>query len=240
MATPISLATGERGSATEYRQFPWMYSPMVYAEIKHPIVFNLDALKFEFTNPIDTLKNNIKKTVLLKSSVYSKLVGTPIEVNLNMVSERPEKDEFLGGGSFPLAVHLEGKFNSGFQNRVLPFQPKNFIENSTLNQMVVISDGDVIKNQLDKNGYPIELGFDKWTNQFYANKDFLLNAVNFLLDDNRLMEVRNKEVNLPLLDKNKVYDNYTLVGIITLIAPLLILTLMGIGFIFIRRKKYQK
>jgi gliding-associated putative ABC transporter substrate-binding component GldG len=122
----------------------------------------------------------------------------------------------------------------------LPFQPKNFIENSNLNQMVVISDGDVIKNQLDKNGYPIELGFDKWTNQFYANKDFLLNTVNFLLDDNRLMEVRNKEVNLPLLDKDKVYDNYTLVGIITLIVPLLILTLMGIGFIFIRRKKYQK
>lgn len=240
MATPISLATGSQGSATQYSQFAWMYSPMVYAEIKHPIVSNLDALKFEFTNPIDTLKNDIKKTLLLQSSVYSRSVGTPVEVNLNMVSERPEKEDFLGGGKFPLAVHLEGNFNSSFQNRVLPFQPTNFIKSSPTNQMIVISDGDVIKNQLDKNGYPIELGFDKWTNQFYANKDFLLNSVNFLLDDSGMMEVRNKEVNLPLLDKDKVYENYTLVGIITLIVPLVLLIFLGVGFVFIRRKKYQK
>lgn len=240
MATPISLATGAQGSATQYTQFPWMYSPMIYPELKHPIVNNLDGLKFEFANPIDTLKNSIQKTVLLQSSNYSTLVGTPVEVALNMVSERPEKEEFAGGGRFPVAVLLEGNFSSVFQNRILPFEPQNFIKSSQSNQMIVVSDGDVIKNQLDKNGNPMELGFDKWTNQFYANKDFLLNAVNHLLDDNGMLEVRNKEVNLPLLDKDKVYENYTLVGVITLIVPVVILILLGLTFVYIRKKRYQK
>jgi gliding-associated putative ABC transporter substrate-binding component GldG len=240
MATPISLATGSQGSATQYTQFPWMYSPMIYPELKHPIVNNLDGLKFEFANPIDTLKNSIQKTVLLQSSNYSTLVGTPVEVALNMVSERPEKEEFAGGGRFPVAVLLEGNFSSVFQNRILPFEPQNFIKSSQSNQMIVVSDGDVIKNQLDKNGNPMELGFDKWTNQFYANKDFLLNAVNHLLDDNGMLEVRNKEVNLPLLDKDKVYENYTLVGVITLIVPVVILILLGLTFVYIRKKRYKK
>ena len=213
---------------------------MIYPELKHPIVNNLDGLKFEFANPIDTLKNRIQKTVLLQSSNYSTLVGTPVEVALNMVSERPEKEEFAGGGRFPVAVLLEGNFSSVFQNRILPFEPQNFIKSSQSNQMIVVSDGDVIKNQLDKNGNPMELGFDKWTNQFYANKDFLLNAVNHLLDDNGMLEVRNKEVNLPLLDKDKVYENYTLVGVITLIVPVVILILLGLTFVYIRKKRYQK
>lgn len=240
MATPISLATGNQGSATQYAQFPWMFSPLIYPEIKHPIVNNLDGLKFEFTNPIDTLKNNIKKTILLQSSTYSRLVGTPVEVSLSMVSERPEKEAFNSGGLFPVAVLLTGEFSSVFQNRILPFEPTKFSTKSLSNQMIVISDGDIIKNQLDKNGNPMELGFDKWTNQFYANKDFLLNAVNYLLDDKGILEVRNKEVNLPLLDKDKVFENYTLVGIITLIAPVTFLLLFGLGFMLYRKKKYQK
>lgn len=240
MATPIALATGERGSATQYTQFPWFYSPLIYPTIKHPIVSNLDGLKFEFASGIDTLKNGIKKTVLLQSSSYSKRIGAPVEVKLEMVQERPEQSEFKNTGNIPVSVLLEGSFHSVYENRVLPFEDKSFKTKEKNNKMIVISDGDVIRNQLDKNYQPLELGYDKWTNKLYANKEFMLNCVNYLLDENGLINIRTKVVNLPLLDKQKVYDNYSTAQMLTIGLPLLLLSVFGIVFTFLRRRKYGK
>ena len=240
MATPIALATGEQGSATQYTQYPWFYSPMIYPSSKNPIVSNVDGIKFEFANGIDTLKNGIKKTVLLKSSPYSKVVGTPVEVSLNMVTERPEQSEFTNKGNIPVAVLLEGKFHSMFENRVLPFAEKSFQAQGKNNKMIVVSDGDVIRNQLDKNYQPLELGYDKWTNKLYGNKEFLMNCVNYLLDDNGLINIRSKEVNLPLLDKEKVYATYTTSQIITVGLPIVVLGIFGIAFTFLRKRKYSR
>jgi gliding-associated putative ABC transporter substrate-binding component GldG len=123
---------------------------------------------------------------------------------------------------------------------VLPFEDNTFSAKGKMNKMIVISDGDVIKNQLDKNYQPLELGYDKWTNNMYANKEFLMNCVNYLLDDNGLINIRSKEVNLPLLDKEKVFENYTYTQVITIGLPILILSLFGIAFTFFRKKKYGK
>lgn len=240
MATPIALATGEKGSATQYTQFPWFYSPLIYPTIKHPIVSNLDGLKFEFASGIDTLKNGIKKTVLLQSSNYSKRIGAPVEVKLEMVQERPEQSEFKNTGNIPVSVLLEGSFHSVYENRVLPFEDKSFKTKEKNNKMIVISDGDVIRNQLDKNYQPLELGYDKWTNKLYANKEFMLNCVNYLLDENGLINIRTKVVNLPLLDKQKVYDNYSTAQMLTIGLPLLLLSVFGIVFTFLRRRKFGK
>ncbi len=240
MATPIALATGEKGSATQYTQFPWFYSPLIYPTIKHPIVSNLDGLKFEFASGIDTLKNGIKKTVLLQSSSYSKRIGAPVEVKLEMVQERPEQSEFKNTGNIPVSVLLEGSFHSVYENRVLPFEDKSFKTKEKNNKMIVISDGDVIRNQLGKNYQPLELGYDKWTNKLYANKEFMLNCVNYLLDENGLINIRTKVVNLPLLDKQKVYDNYSTAQMLTIGLPLLLLSVFGIVFTFLRRRKYGK
>lgn len=242
MATPIALATGEQGSATQYTQYPWFFSPMIYPTqgTKNAIVSNLDGIKFEFTNPIEPLKNDIKKTVLLQSSPYSKLIGTPSEVNLKMVSERPEQKDFMGSGNFPVALLLEGQFHSTYENRVLPFKDVNFKNSYKSSKMIVISDGDVIKNQLDKNFQPLELGYDKWTNNFYANKEFLLNCVNYMLDDNGLINIRSKEVKLPLLDKEKVYAQYTQSQVITVAVPIVILLLFGLAFTILRKRRYSK
>ena len=240
MNTPISLATGQEGSATQYTQFPWFFSPAVYSESSNPIVSNLDVIKFEFTNPIEPLKNDIKKTVLLTSSKYSKLIGTPSEINLNMVEERPEQKEFVGGGNYPVAVLLEGKFHSVYENRVLAFKDNTFKNSGKESKMIVISDGDVIKNQLDKNFQPLELGYDKWTNNLYANKEFLMNCVNYLLDDTGLINIRSKEVDLPMLDKEKVYTEYTYSQVITVGLPLVILVVFGLLFTFLRKRKYSK
>ena len=240
MATPIALATGEKGSATQYTQYPWFYSPLIYPYAKNPIVSNLDALKFEFVNGIDILKNDIKKTVLLQSSPYSKLIGTPVEVNLNMVTERPEQSEFKNTGNIPVAVLMEGKFHSVYENRVLPFPDNTFQSQGKINKMIVVSDGDIVKNQLDKNFQPLELGYDKWTNKLYGNKEFMMNCVNYLLDDNGLINIRSKEVSLPLLDKEKVYSSYTKSQLITVGLPIIILVFFGLTFTYIRKRKYSK
>lgn len=239
MCAPIALATGKQGNSTQYSQYPWFYYPMVYQSMEHPIVNNIESIKFNFTNGIDLLNNDIQKTVLLQSSPYSRKVGAPVEVSLAMVNERPDQEEFSGGGKIPLGVLLEGKFTSGFKNRILAFNDSDFKDESPYNKMIVVSDGDLIKNQLDKEFRPLELGYDKWTNMTFGNKDFIINSINYLLDDNGLINIRNKKVNLPLLDKEKVYQQYTYTQIITIGLPIVLLILFGIVITWIRSKKYS-
>ena len=238
--SPIKLATGEQGSATQFQEFNWKFAPQVYPNSLHPIVKNLGGIKFDFANPIDTLKNGIKKTILLESSQYSKKMGTPTTINLNIVAEKTSPNDYLNIGKIPLSVLLEGSFHSMFENRVLPFEQNTFKPTGQKNKMIVISDGDLIKNQLDKNFQPIELGYDQRSGNLYDNKDFLINCVNYLLDDNGLINIRSKDLDLPLLDKEKVYENYTQTQILTIGLPILILILFGVVFTFVRKRKYSK
>jgi gliding-associated putative ABC transporter substrate-binding component GldG len=238
--SPIKLASGEQGSATQFQEFNWKFAPLVHPQSKHPIVKNLGGIKFDFANAIDTLKNGIKKTVLLQSSLYSKRIGTPTEINLNVVNEETTPADYLNKGNIPLAVLLEGNFHSMFENRVLAFDQNNFQTKGKSGKMIVISDGDVIKNQLDKNLLPVELGYDQRSGNLYDNKDFLMNCVNYLLDNNGLINIRSKDLDLPLLDKEKVYENYTFTQFLTIGLPIVVLTLFGFVFTFLRKRKYSR
>ena len=238
-ATPIKLASGNQGSETQMQEYTWKFAPFIYPTSTNPIVKNMEGIKFEFASPIEILKNDIKKTVLLSSSEYSKTVGTPSPISLDMVTEETTPEEYEGKGLLPVAVLMEGKFKSAYQNRVLPFKDNSFQATGKENKMIVISDGDVIKNQLDK-GVPLELGFDKWTNQLYGNKEFLMNCVNYLLDDNGLINIRSKDVDLPLLNKEEVYKNYTTAQMVTVGLPIVILAIFGFLFTFLRKRKYSR
>ena len=238
-ATPIKLASGNQGSETQMQEYTWKFAPFIYPTSTNPIVKNMEGIKFEFSSPIEILKNDIKKTVLLSSSEYSKTVGTPSPISLDMVTEETTPEEYEGKGLLPVAVLMEGKFKSAYQNRVLPFKDNSFQATGKENKMIVISDGDVIKNQLDK-GVPLELGFDKWTNQLYGNKEFLMNCVNYLLDDNGLINIRSKDVDLPLLNKEEVYKNYTTAQMVTVGLPIVILAIFGFLFTFLRKRKYSR
>lgn len=238
--SPIKLASGEQGSASQFQEFNWKFAPQVYPQSKHPIVKNLGGIKFDFANAIDTLKNGIKKTVLLQSSQYSKRIGTPTEISLNSVNEETTPADYLNKGNIPLSVLLEGNFHSMFENRVLAFNQTNFQAKGKLGKMIVISDGDVIKNQLDENMLPVELGYDQRSGNLYDNKDFLMNCVNYLLDDSGLINIRSKDLDLPLLDKEKVYENYTYIQFLTIGLPLVVLSLFGILFTWVRRRKYSR
>ena len=237
--SPIKLAIGEQGSATQFQEFNWKFAPQVYPLSNHPIVKNLGGIKFDFASAIDTLKNGIKKTVLLQSSAYSKRIGTPTEINLNSVNEETTPADYLNKGNIPLAVLLEGNFHSMFENRVLAFDQNNFQAKGISGKMIVISDGDVIKNQLDKNLLPVELGYDQRSGNLYDNKDFLMNCVNYILDDSGLINIRSKDLDLPILDKEKVYENYTYIQFLTIGLPIAILAVFGLLFTLLRKRKYS-
>ncbi len=238
--TPIKLLTGREGSETQEQEFNWRFSPFVYPTSTHPIVKNMEGIKFEFASPIEILKNDIKKTVLLSSSEYSKTIGTPTPISLDMVTEETTPEEYEGKGLLPVAVLMEGKFKSMYQNRVLPFKDNSFQATGKDNKMIVISDGEVIKNKLNTDGEPYELGFDNRVGALYGNKEFLMNCVNYLLDDNGLINIRSKDVDLPLLNKEEVYKNYTMAQMVTVGLPIVILAIFGFLFTFLRKRKYSR
>ena len=240
MGTPIKLATGQQGSETVYEEFTWKFAPFAMSSSNHPIVKNIDGVKFDFANSIDTLKNDINKTVLLQSSPYSKTVGVPSEVSLNVIAEEVTPEMYKDQGNIPLAVLLEGNFTSVFNNRILPFEDSTFKNKGIENKMVVIADGDIARNQLDQNYEPMELGYDKWTNNLYGNKEFLMNSVNYLLDDTGLINIRTKDVKLPLLNKEEVYKNYDKIRTLIVGLPIVLLIIFGFVFTYLRKKKYTK
>ena len=158
-SAPIILATGN-GNDTRFNPYPWFYSPLTTSPNDHPIINNIEAVKFDFVNPIDTLKNNIKKTILLTSSPKSKVEGTPREISLNIVGKEPDIASYTDGEQ-ALAVLLEGEFTSVYNNRLKPFKIRDNLDQSKPTAMLVISDGDVIKNDLQQ-GEPLALGFQKY------------------------------------------------------------------------------
>ena len=232
----IIVATGD-GSQTRYMPIPWVYNPLVISGNNHLIHNHLDAVRFQFANSIDTLKNGVKKTVLLASSPFSKADGTPREINLRFDPNNQNKEAYKHG-NIPLAVLLEGEFNSVYKDRIRPINLKEKFDRSKLTKMLVVADGDIIKNDIDsKNNIPLELGFDKWTNKYYDNKAFLQNALNYLLDDTEFLSLRNKKVQLAFLDKQKVAESINSWQIKVFVYPLLLLILVMLSVLYFYRKK---
>ena len=236
-SAPITIAIGE-GSATQFQAIQWQYAPLASGTSKHPIVNNLNLVRFDFANQIDTLPNNISKTILLKSSPLSRLEGTPKVISLDDIKSEPNPEEYKNGYQ-NLAVLLEGKFTSVYNNRVKPFSISEDKTESSNTKMIVIADGDVIKNDVGRNGL-MELGFDRGSGQLYGNKEFLLNAVNYLLDDNGLINIRSKEIAIAFLDPQKITTKKTKWQVINIALPLVLLGVFGFIFNYFRRKKYAK
>ncbi len=247
-SAPIVLASGDEREA-QYNRYPWFFSPLSSSANNHPIVTNIEAVKFDYASSIDTLPNNLKKTILLSTSPISKIVGLPAPIdfdveipnNLQVVNEGPDQREY-NAGEIPLAVLLEGNFTSAYKNRVKPLKLTGDLKNiddGKVSKMVVISDGDVIKNQMQGNR-PLELGFDKMTNSYYGNKEFLLNTVNYLLDDSGLINIRTRQIAVPFLDPQKIATQRNKWQMVNLLLPLGLLSLFGIGFNYYRRRKYTR
>lgn len=236
-AAQISLATGRVGNQTQYQNLDWFYHPLVGGNPNHPITKNTAPIRLQFTNQIDTLKNDILKIPLLMSSPLTQKIGTPTIIELQSIAEEPQEKDYVSGNQL-LGVLLEGDFKSTYKNRVKPFETNLFKENAKNNKMIVIADGDVGKNQILK-GKPTDLNRDKWTGQTFGNKDFLINAVDYLLDDTGLINLRNKTLKINILDKQKAYKERTFWQFINVALPLILLFSFGFVFNYLRKRKYS-
>lgn len=231
LSVPITL----KDAGGQDLPLDWWYSIMVPSRDNHIINKNTNVLKLEFASSIDTLDNGIKKTVLLQSSEMSKPVGVPQLIDLFQFEEG---EPFAGKPSI-MGVLLEGNFTSTYKNRVKPFDYPNSKEDGANGKMIVISDGDIV-NYMYSNKRFLNNGYDVWTKQVYGNKDFLTNAVHYLLDDSGVISIRAKEVKLAFFDKEKVKQKYTRAQLITVGLPLIFLLIFGLSFNYLRKKRYSK
>jgi gliding-associated putative ABC transporter substrate-binding component GldG len=228
---------------------PWVYFPMVMPQVNHPIAKDLNAIWLRFASSLDTvMAAGIKKTVLLKSSPYSARLATPHIVSLGKLYDPPPRRQFREAG-IPLAVLLEGKFSSVFKNRLSPKVGSENLktrEESSQNQMLVVADGDIILNQFNlvnpniPKGAPLPLGYDQYTNTQYGNKDFLVNTLDYMLDDKGLIAIRSRELKIRLLDLEQIKEERLYWQLLNTLVPLLLLILMALANTWWRRKKYVK
>lgn len=242
----IPVNTALVGQPPQFTPAPWVFSPVVTPLGNIPLTKNLDMIRIDFASTIDTVGHDasVSKTVLLATSDNSRTVSLPTRVDLSIIGERIASEAFAKS-SLPVAVLLEGSFRSAFANR--PIQVEGFSHSQFRRQgeqarMIVVSDGDIIRNQFRQNGdqmEPLPLGYDRYTRQTFGNKEFLLNAVNYLCGFDELMESRSKEFKMRMLDKAKVQEQRTLWQSVNVVLPIIVLLAFGLIFNKIRKQRYQ-
>ncbi|MBK6839424.1 MAG: Gldg family protein [Bacteroidetes bacterium] len=242
-SAPIPIITGMVGNQPKQDLFPWYYFPLINPTAKHPIVNNLNAIKGEFMNSLDTVEaSGVKKTILLSTSKYTKIQFPPARVSLNMLREQPDQLQY-NKLYVPVSVLLEGTFQSNFLNRI----PANIAESkeigfkssSDTTKMIVIADGDVIASHVSKKGTIYPLGYDRYTQQTYGNRNFILNCVDYLCDDSGILELRGKEFKLRLLDTSKT-ENSPFLGWLNVLLPVFLVFVYGLMRMWNRKRKYGR
>lgn len=242
----IPVKTGQVGNQPQFSLFNWYFFPTV-ANIKgHPIVRNINDIKFEFASSIDTIaKPGIRKTILLSSGNYSRLLNTPSIISLNFLRIKADRS-FFNRSNIPMAVLLEGSFTSLYKDRIpdtIAQDPDiRFTEISKPNRMIIVGDGDVAKNQVvfrQGKYIPYPLGYDRYTGIMYGNREFLLNCVNYLLDEADIISIRNRDINIRLLDKRKVEINLAVIRTINIVLPILLVCIAGVIIYFFRKRNYK-
>ena len=235
-SAPIVIAQGNQND-TNYFPFPWVYYPLPNPSKLHPISHNTGNVLMQFANPVDTLKNELRKHILLQSSDYIQTRGLPAVIQLEEATQKIKPQDF-NESAVHLGVLVEGHFKSLFNNRVKPFELKTF-QSKGNSKMLVICDGNFAENQLER-GQPLELGYDKWTNNFYANKTFLRNAVHFLADKDNRIALKNKSIAVALLDARKLNAHGDSWKISMTALPFLLGILLMVLHNYVRKKKYEQ
>lgn len=241
---PIPIQVGLVGDKPQMRFCPWYYFPEIVPLADHPIVRNLDLIKTDFVGSLDLIDNDIHKTILLTTSEYTRVKNAPAMVDLADAQAEPDRRQF-SASSLPIAVLLEGEFRSAWRNRLSPnFTSQaamGYKESGLETKMIVISDGDIIRNRyIASEGAVLPLGYDFYTQTQYANKDLILNAVNYLVGDEGMMASRAKNIRLRKLDVVKTHEDRTTYQIINIVCPLVLLAAAAGVITWVRRGRYRK
>ena len=246
----IPQVIGRTGDKPQIELFPWYYHPLIAPRSNHPIVSNIDRISLEFPSTIDTLKTktDIKKTILLQSSQYSRYQTSPMKVGFEMMRYKPDPDKF-NRPNLPIGILLEGTFGSLFENR-LDEDMNNILSSigipfktiSSPTSMLVVADGDVIKNLYDKEtGKFAPIGYNKYEKAtFNGNKDFILNSIEFMINQNNILTARTKEFKLRMLDKVKAEKDKLYWQSINIVLPIILIVLFGAINFYWRKKKFIK
>ena len=247
-STRIPMVVGMQGDKPQTELFPWYYHPLISTTSDHPITKGLDRIQLEFPGSVDTIQtaSPVRKTILLQSSQYSRIQLTPVRLSFDILREEPDPKLFNKGPQ-NFAVMLEGKFESLYKNQLsegqmevlkkagLPYKPSGDSA-----KVLVVTDGDIIKNLVNStSGEIAPLGFNKYENtSFTGNRDFLLNAVEYMLDESGVLEARSKDIKLRLLNAVKAKEEQTKWQLINILGPLGLIFLLGLIYQFLRKKKY--
>ncbi|MDT8400374.1 MAG: gliding motility-associated ABC transporter substrate-binding protein GldG [Bacteroidales bacterium] len=221
---------------------PWIYYPLLQTNANSSLTRNINRLKSEFVNSVDTVGQNpeVNKVILLASSRKSRTVNPPLFIKLDDYKNPPPEEVFTDS-YIPVAVLLEGRFNSLYANRLTSFGGGGLKKESTDSKMIVVADGDIIKNEVSMVGNmitPQSLGVDRYSGQTFGNKDFIINCLNYLVDDKELISLRSREFKIRLLNRDKIKENRIFWQLVNTLGPVLLLFIAGTGFMIIRKKKY--
>ncbi|WP_235295880.1 gliding motility-associated ABC transporter substrate-binding protein GldG [Portibacter marinus] len=249
-STRIPQVIGTQGGKPQQELIPYVYHPLVASKSQHPIVKSIDRVNFFFPSTIDTIQTraNIDKEILLSSSNFSRFQVAPMRMNFDFLRYEMDESKFDKGPQ-PIAVLLEGQFESFFQNRVsqrmddmLEQIGAEFQAESSPTKMIVISDSDFAKNLYDpRSNRTSALGYNRWEQiQFKGNQQFVFNSIEYLLDEKGLIEARGKDVKLRLLNRVKIQNERGFWQFLNLGLPILFLVLMGMSYYFYRRRKYSR
>jgi ABC-2 type transport system permease protein len=242
----LPIRTGQVAGQPQLEFFRWFYFPLLQAASNHPMVRNMNAIKADFVSSMDatTSANGIDQIPLLKTSDYTKVSGAPVFISLAMLRQTPDKRMFSSKGK-NVAYLLKGSFPSLYANRIpqeiVDDQATDFMEESFPTAMIVVADGDIIRNQIDiRTRKPLPLGFDQYTQNTYANKEFIENAISYLVDGEGLIDIRSRELKVRLLDMTKINQERAKWQVINTLVPIALIIALGFVMAFIRKKKYSK
>ena len=252
-STAIPQVIGQSGGRPQTQLFPWFYHPLVAPASSHPIVKNLDRVNMYWPSTIDTIqtKTHVQKTVLLASSQYSRYQMNPVRLNFEILKVEPDPSKFNKGRQ-PVALMLEGQFPSLFENRVdesfkktLESINQPFRAVSVPTKQLIVSDSDFAANWFNERtqeSYP--MGYNPYLPQgqniFQGNQDFMINTIEYMISEGGVLEARNREVKLRLLNGPKVREEQTIWQLINIGLPLLFIILFGLVYNYLRRRKYSK
>ncbi len=244
----IPQIVGMAGGKPQTMLFPWNYHLSIASKNNHVINRNIDRVNMFFPSSIDTLSTkDVKKTILLSSSSYSRTQFNPVRLNFEILKYQPDPAKFNDGNK-PTAVLLEGRFESYFKNRVpeafkqtldqlkVPYRDK-----SIPTKQIVISDVDFMQNLINmRTSDTEEIGFNKWELKFYkGNRDFILNCIEYMLDEKGILSSRSKELKLRLLDQVKAKKERKFWQLLNIVLPLIFIGLVGLIYSYRRKRKYS-
>lgn len=242
----IALRTGQMGGQAQIEYFRWYYFPLLNSASNSNIVKNINPIKADFVSSIDPVvsDSDVQKIPLLKTSDYTKVSAAPVFISLSLLRQAPDTRMFAQKGQ-TVAYLLKGKFESLYANRmtsaIVESEEIGFMPSGKETSMIVVADGDIIKNQFHiPKGYPLPLGFDQYTQVTYGNKEFIENAISYLVDGEGLISIRSRELKIRLLDMNKVNDNTMLWQVVNVIVPSALVVVFGFIMAIIRKRKFTK